>query len=138
MAKIRNILCAAALAAMGCAVAVSGAKAYETFPDCGAGSVKARIIDKFNWADRHTWYQGLTLDRIEREYERRVELFGPYPIERRYCRAVAWLSDGHRRTVHYRIERGMGLAGTGYKVEFCVQGHDRWYVYGGNCRTVRR
>ena len=111
---------------------------FQTFPECGDGSVAAKIIDKHNWADRHTWYRGLTMARIGGQYERTVEAFGPSPVYRRYCRAHAWFSDGKRRTVHYRISHGMGLAGTNYKVEFCVPGYDRWRVYDGNCRVLVR
>jgi len=111
---------------------------FQTFPDCGNGAVAARIIDRFNWADRNTWYRGLTIGRIDGQYERTIEAFGPSPVHRRYCRAYAWFSDGKKRTVHYRISAGMGLAGTGFKVEFCVPGYDRWRVYDGNCRVLVR
>jgi hypothetical protein len=60
-----------------------------------------------------------------------------WPIARRYCGATAALSDGHSRTIWYLIEDGMGLAGMGDNVEFCVAGFDRWMVYNGRCRVLR-
>lgn len=115
---------------------------FATFPDCSNGSVKARIIDKFNWADRNTFYRGISIRTIDYERDRGVESFGVAgigaPIDRRYCKAKAWLSNGKSNTVYYRIERGMGLAGTGYKVEFCLPGYDPWHVYDGSCRVLRR
>lgn len=60
-----------------------------------------------------------------------------WPIARRYCGATAELSDGRRRSIWYLIEDGMGFAGIGDKVEFCVSGFDRWMVYDGRCRIVR-
>ena len=60
-----------------------------------------------------------------------------WPIARRYCGATAELSDGRRRTIWYLIEDGMGYAGIGDNVEFCVSGFDRWMVYNGRCRILR-
>lgn len=111
---------------------------FQTFPDCSNGSVKARIIQNFNWADRVTFYRGISINSIDYERERAIESFGPNPIDRRYCKGRAWLSNGKPHTVYYRIERGMGLAGTGYKVEFCLPGYDPWRVYNGHCRVLRR
>jgi capsid protein len=59
------------------------------------------------------------------------------PIARLYCGATVQLSDGMQRPVWYLVEEGMGLAGTGYNVEFCVDGFDRWNVYSGACRILR-
>lgn len=59
------------------------------------------------------------------------------PIARRYCGATAALSDGRTRAIWYLIEDGMGLAGIGDNVEFCVSGFDRWLVYNGSCRVLR-
>ncbi|MAW87711.1 MAG: hypothetical protein CMJ42_14415 [Phyllobacteriaceae bacterium] len=59
-------------------------------------------------------------------------------ISRRYCQATAHMSDGHRRSVWYMIEDGMGFAGKfGDGVQFCVAGFDRWKVYNAWCRVVR-
>ena len=60
-----------------------------------------------------------------------------WPIARRYCGATADLSDGRSRTIWYLIEDGMGFAGIGDNVEFCVSGFDRWMVYNGRCRILR-
>ncbi len=111
---------------------------FTAFPQCHEGAVLARIEDRSNWAERTTFHYGSQIDTIDKVHERSVEHFGPAPIARRYCRGTAYMSDGHKHTMHYRIEEGMGLAGVGYKVEFCVQGRDRWRVYNGNCRVLRR
>lgn len=60
-----------------------------------------------------------------------------WPIARRYCGATVELSDGRRRTIWYLVEDGMGFAGVGDNVEFCVSGFDRWLVYNGSCRILR-
>lgn len=60
-----------------------------------------------------------------------------WQIARRYCGATAELSDGRHRSIWYLIEDGMGFAGVGDNVEFCVSGFDRWLVYNGSCRVLR-
>lgn len=42
------------------------------------------------------------------------------------------------RHVVYVIEGGQGFAGTGYNVQFCIDGLDPWRVNDGHCRVVRR
>jgi hypothetical protein len=111
---------------------------FWTFPDCAAPFVEQRIIERSNWAERTTFHYGVEISGFQSPHERTVEAFGPSPIYRRYCRATAMMSDGRPRTIHYRISRGMGLAGTGYNVEFCIQGLDRWRVFDGNCRVLYR
>lgn len=59
------------------------------------------------------------------------------PIARLYCGATVALSDGYSRDIWYLVEGGMGFAGLGDNVEFCVAGFDRWYVYNGRCRVLR-
>ena len=60
-----------------------------------------------------------------------------FRIARRYCGATVALSDGDHRSIWYLIEDGMGFAGIGDNVEFCVSGFDRWLVYNGGCRVLR-
>jgi hypothetical protein len=75
---------------------------------------------------------------FQRIHEHRYLPYGEdQPIARRYCGATAQLSDGGSRTIWYLIEDGMGLAGIGDNVEFCVSGFDRWMVYNGRCRVLR-
>ena len=105
---------------------------------CGSDKVLNRITHGFRHQVRHV--PGLPQVDI-------IDFYGPRetrflaqredrPIERRYCRATATLSDGRSRTVWYLIERPMGFAGIGSNVEFCVSGFDRWNVYGGRCRVL--
>jgi hypothetical protein len=137
----RTILAASALLAVSLPASadyLDPIRPFALFPDCTSGSVLARLTERSNWAERTAFHYGSEIDHIANASERTVESFGPAPILRRYCRATAEMSDGRKRTVHYRIEKGMGLAGTGYKLEFCVAGRDRWRVFNGNCRVLRR
>ena len=124
----------------GLALAASGAPALAFFwmPQCHSGFITAMILSKFNWGDGHPRYRGLSILSIDGEHERLVEYFGPSPIGRRYCQGTAYLSNGEQVPVHYLIEQSMWVAGTGWNVEVCVADHDRWHVYGGNCRVLSR
>lgn len=135
------ILAAAAAGLAGASVPANAdlyaLRPFVKFPQCHDGSVHARIVENFNWAERTTFHYGVSIARIEGGAEKSVVLFGPYAIPRRYCAATARLDNGRKHPVYYRIEEGMGLAGTGYKVEFCLPGYDRWRVNGGQCRSIR-
>ncbi|MGI9400250.1 MAG: hypothetical protein ACR2O0_03270 [Rhizobiaceae bacterium] len=128
-----------AFSAIAAAVATSDpAQAYESFPACQSPAVESKIIERFNWAEANTWYDGIRIVHIDRAVERPTSEYGQLPILRRYCRGRAHLENGHYRTIHFLIEDPMGFAGFGWNVEFCLSGHDRWRVYDGKCRVLRR
>jgi capsid protein len=106
---------------------------------CADRRFLAKIEDRFRYQVRHvpnlpdvaiTDFQRIRANRFEPRAERK-------PIARQYCEADVVLSDGHTRNIWYLIEGGMGFAGIGDNVEFCVEGFDRWYVYNGRCRVLR-
>ena len=109
-----------------------------SLPLCDDTKVLSTIATRFNNAETRRLHDGAVMGAIEAVEERDVVAYGPRPIERRYCRAKAWVGDKGPSTMHYLIEAEMGLAGTGWNVEFCVVGHDNWRVYGGSCRVLRR
>lgn len=115
-----------------------GGYGLTSFPGCDAPVVIAKIHEKFAWSEWRHGYRGVDLVAVERIAERRVEYFGERPIPRRYCHARALLSNGRKVSMPYLIEEGMWVAGTRWNVEFCAAGHDRWHVYGGSCRVLRR
>lgn len=106
---------------------------------CGHSGVLSRISSRFRYQVAHV--PNLPDVAIVDFQQIRENGYSPrgerWPIERRYCQAVATLSDGYRRDVWYLIERPMGFVGFGSNVEFCVNGFDRWNVYGGRCRVLR-
>ncbi len=110
---------------------------FQVFPDCADSDVLGQIVERARYGERFAYRHGEDLKAISRIDEYHVEAFGPAPIQRRFCRAAALMSTGHSRKLYFMIEKGMGLAGTGYKVEFCIQGLDHWGVYNGNCRSIR-
>ena len=110
----------------------------DEFPDCGDPKVLKKIVERYNWAEEHTWKRGILLDFIERPRERVTLAGGERMISRRYCRGHALLSNGRHPTVHYMISQRQGFASIKWNVEFCISGHDRWMAYDGSCRVLRR
>ena len=106
---------------------------------CADRRFLAKITDRFRYQVRHVPHLP---DVAITDFQRiRGTLFEPRaerkPIARQYCEADVVLSDGYTRNIWYLIEGGMGFAGIGDNVEFCVDGFDRWYVYNGRCRVLR-
>ena len=58
-------------------------------------------------------------------------------IPRRFCTAMAVVSDGRRRRVDYSIREDLGFIGGSYGTEFCVHGLDRNWAYQPNCSMAR-
>ncbi len=111
---------------------------FQIFPACDEAGVLSEIYERQRYGERFAYRHGEILKRVDLITEENIEAFGPAPIVRRFCFAQAWMSTGHKRKMYYMIEKGMGLAGTGYKVEFCIAGLDTWGVYDGNCRVLRQ
>jgi hypothetical protein len=138
MKRLRALLSVSLLLTFTTGALVGQAQAFNTFPTCDDPKVMAKIIRRFNWAEHKTWHRGIELDTIQRARHRATLAGGKRLINRRYCRGHARLSNGRHPTVHYLIEQRQGFASIGWNVEFCVVGHDRWHVYGGTCRVLRR
>lgn len=113
---------------------------YATDPGvCANTRVLGTISSKFGYQVRHV--PNLPQVGIAEFLNIRENRFQPStptsPIERRYCQASVYLTDGYTRDVWYLIEHPMGFASIGSNVEFCISGFDRWKVYGANCRVLR-
>jgi hypothetical protein len=107
-------------------------------PECGNAKVLQTIGKRFDHAAKHLHKRDIAIDGITRVHQHRfVDARERSPIARRYCGAVAQMSDGRRRTLWYLIEDGMGLAGFGDNVEFCLSGLDPLNAYGAHCRVLR-
>lgn len=110
---------------------------FTQFPECYEPKVLKKVTKRFNKADRMTWHRGIYIDDISNPHGHGRYGFEESSISRRYCHAYAHLSNGTRHKVYYLIEEGMGLAGFGWNVEFCIPKYDPWRIYDAYCRTVR-
>jgi len=118
---------------------VSGPSAWHGYlPQCDAPGVVARISEKFAYQDAHIGFTGLVIANVDGMRERAVSAGGPSLVDRRYCGATAWLSDGRQAEVVYLIEGPkLGIFSIGWHVESCVAGFDPFHVYDARCRSIR-
>ncbi len=118
----------------------SPARAFSggTFPSCDAPQVIDYIQKRFVWTDRHVIKRGLAINSITHTHRNRVSYGDQYwSIPRLYCHGTAHMNDGKERTIWWLIEGGMGFAGLGDNLEFCISGLDPFKVHGAWCRSVR-
>jgi hypothetical protein len=104
---------------------------------CADPFMLSRIKERFAWAERRTWRRGYVLEALYNPRPSGHPYAEPGLISRDYCMAEAMMSNGDIRTLYYAIEHGVGFAGLGRYVDFCVLGLDPWHVHDGACRTVR-
>lgn len=115
------------------------AYAYERPGPCGEAGVLSSVVRTFRYQVTHVPYLpdvGIVAIRSVRE-NRYYPAVPDHPIARRYCEAEAYLSNGRRYPVWYRISTGLGFAGIGDKIEECIIPFDRWHVYDGHCRVLQ-
>lgn len=112
-------------------------------PKCDDPRVLHRIQNKFSWAEKNTWSDishrshTIGIERIQHIKQRYKLDHTKSMITHRHCNARAGLSNGKNPRLYYMIQERMGFASLSWKVEFCVAGHDRWRVYGAQCRSLR-
>jgi len=109
----------------------------DALPGCGNGDVVSRIVERAAWAEHNTWHRGWIIHSVHRIHETALKDRGPSRIDRRYCLGVADLTNGRRMQIAYLIEAGMGFAGIGWRVEFCMPPEDPWRVYDAWCKAIR-
>jgi hypothetical protein len=124
----------AALAADLGVVVAEPAAALSTCDDSYALN---RIAGRFGWAERTQWHRGFEIQTIDNPRPSGHRYTEPGLVHRDYCVADTVMTDGSFYPVYYTIEHGLGFAGVGRSVDFCVLGLDPWHVYDGACRTVR-
>ncbi|MCD2171820.1 hypothetical protein [Rhizobium sp. C4] len=116
----------------------TGGAAYAGTSDCADSSVLSFIDSRFDYKASRYLQANLDIVGFDKVSNTRVDYRDEtHPIQRVYCHAKVDMNDGHRRDLWYMIESGMGYAGLGERVRFCIAGLDPWYVDGRQCRSVR-
>lgn len=119
-------------------VLLSGGAAHAGTTDCSDGSVLSFIDQRFDYKASRYLQANLDIVGIDRASNTHVDYRDEtHPIQRVYCHAKVDMNDGYRRDLWYMIESGMGFAGLGDRVRFCISGLDPWHVDGRECRSVR-
>jgi hypothetical protein len=110
----------------------------HALPECHDAAVVARIPEKFAYYDANVIGSGLGIANIAGIHQSALRAGGPGLIDRRYCGATAWLTNGQRNEVVYLIEGPkVGHASIGWHVESCLPGFDPYRVYDASCRSIR-
>jgi len=116
---------------------LSGPKYDGVMPPCDEPAVASRITTQFDIKESRFWNSELTILGLERVRETAYRPWAPNDIPRRYCSAVALISDGSKRPIHYSIGEDTGMIGAHWGVEWCVVGLDRNWAYNPRCQWAR-
>ena len=105
--------------------------------ECTSARALSRIKHIFAWADRNQWHRGFVISEIGNPRPSGHPYAEPGLVKRDYCVADSVMTDGTAWPVYYVVEHGLGFAGIGSDIDFCVPGLDPWHIHDGDCRTVR-
>jgi hypothetical protein len=112
---------------------MTGANYSGLLPDCEAGL--GTIASEFAYKEARFWNSDLQILGFERVREiRNTWVEGTIP--RRFCRAVALVSDGRKHAVNFWIGEDTGFASMGWGVRWCVVGLDRDWAYNPRCKMA--
>jgi hypothetical protein len=116
---------------------LSGPRYDGDLPPCHSSAALDRIAAKFAQKEGRFWNTNLTIRGYERVREVALRPWAPNTIPRRFCSAVALVSDGLKHPVHYSIAETTGMIGASWGVEWCVVGLDRNWAYSPACKMAR-
>ena len=147
-ALLRGVALAAAVAAFpaGSASAanifelnfwLSGPRYDGALPACHEASALGIISSNFAQKEGRFWNSALTIQGYEEVREVAFRPWAPNAIPRRFCTALALVSDGLKHPVHYSIGESTGMIGAGFGVEWCVVGLDRNWAFNPSCKMAR-
>jgi len=114
---------------------MSGPRYDGVLPGCEAGLGK--IASRFAQKESRYWNSSLQILDFERVREIAYRPWAAGTIPRRFCTAVALVSDGRKHTVNYWIGEDTGMIGASWGVEWCVAGLDRNWAYNPRCKMAR-
>jgi hypothetical protein len=114
---------------------LSGPRYDGLLPACDAalGTIASRFAQK----ESRFWNSDLQILGFERVREIAYSPWAPGTIPRRFCTAVASVSDGRKHAVNYWIGEDTGIIGTTWGVEWCVVGLDRNWAYNPRCKMAQ-
>jgi hypothetical protein len=114
---------------------LSGPRYDGVLPGCEAGL--DTIASRFASKESGFWNSDLAILGFERVREVIHRPWAPNSIPRRFCTALALVSDGYKHPVHYSLSEDTGFLGATWGVEWCVTGLDRNWAYNPACKMAR-
>ena len=116
---------------------LSGPRYDAVVPLCDDSGPLSRIQDRFSSKENRFWNSNLAIVCFEGPREMAFMPWVRGSIPRRYCTAVALISDGVKRPIYYSIAEDTGMIGWSWGVEWCVVGLDRNMAYNPGCKMAR-
>ncbi len=114
---------------------MSGPNYDGVLPPCEAALDK--IASRFEQKESQYWNSNLQILGFERVRQTAFRPWAKEIIPRRFCSAVALVSDGRKHRVDYWIGEDTGMIGANWGVEWCVVGLDRNWSYNPGCKMAR-
>jgi hypothetical protein len=114
---------------------LTGSNYDADLPPCEAalGTITSRFEEK----EGRFWNSNLQILGYEKVRQTAFSPWARGTIPRRFCSAIALVSDGRRHRVDYWIGEDTGFVGAGWGVEWCVAGLDRNMAYSPSCKMAR-
>jgi hypothetical protein len=114
---------------------MSGANYSGVLPPCEAAL--DTIASRFAQKESQFWNSALQIVEFDKVRETAFRPWAAGTIPRRFCSAMALVSDGREHAVHYWIGEDTGMIGMTWGVEWCVVGLDRNWAYNPRCKMAR-
>ncbi len=116
---------------------LSGPRYDGKLPACDSYMALGSIRYTFAQKESRFWQSSLAILDFEQIRETAVSPWASDTIPRRFCSAVAVVSDGVRRPIHYAIGEDLGQIGAWSGVDWCVVGLDRNWAYNPACSMAK-
>jgi hypothetical protein len=114
---------------------LSGPRYDGVVPACDYGL--DIIASRFSEKESTFWNSGLRITGFDSVRETAFRPWANDTIPRRFCKAVAYVSDGSKHVVDYWIGEDTGFIGASWGVTWCVVGLDRNWAYNPKCKMAR-
>jgi hypothetical protein len=114
---------------------MSGPRYDGVLPACEAAL--DTIASRFATKEGRFWNSDLQIVSFERVHETAFRPWAANTIPRRFCTAMALVSDGSKHAVNYWIGEDTGFIGQTWGVEWCVSGLDRNWAYNPRCKMAK-
>jgi hypothetical protein len=95
------------------------------------------LASRFAQKEGQYWNSNLQILDFEKVREIAFSPWAAGTIPRRFCSAVATVSDGRKHRVNYWIGEDTGMIGQTWGIEWCVVGLDRNWAYNPACKMAR-
>ena len=116
---------------------LSGPRFDGLIPACDDVAALYKITSRFAEKEGSFWRSDLTIVAFDKIREVAFRPGPPNTIPRRFCTALAFVSDGFKHPIHYSIGEDTGMTGSTFGVEWCVLGLDRNWAYNPACKMAR-